>query len=110
MTGVLIKRGNLSTDTHIERTLSENEHGDQINGSKGQIKPKLAANHQKPVKSYRTDSPLEGSNSQKGASLLKTSSQTSSLQNCETINFCGSNTSSLWNFVTAAPGNQRVSF
>lgn len=48
MPSVLIKQGNLHTDTHAGRTPCEDEGRDQSDMSTDKECPRLLANHQKP--------------------------------------------------------------
>lgn len=47
MTRVLIKRGNVNTQTHIQKRTGEGEGRDQSDASTNRAKPKIARNHQK---------------------------------------------------------------
>lgn len=48
MTAILIKRGNLETDTHAGRTPCENESRDGGGAAEAEKYQRLPGNHQKP--------------------------------------------------------------
>lgn len=85
-----IWRGHFITDSLWE--LSENKHRDQGHALQAKECQRLPANHQKLVKSHRTDSPSQpSSDSKTGDTLIMDFYSTDQ----KTINFCCSMSSSL---------------
>ena len=86
MTGISIEKENIESDIHTGRTPCEDESRGQGNSSKSQGTPKITSGLPEASKEAwnRFSQPSEGVN------LANTLIQTCSLQNCKTMNFCGS--------------------